>query len=87
MMLALFIAASDGRKSTIKSICVAGHVPLTTALRHLRWLTEQGLVDRADNLRDARSTHVQLSEAGYVAMRRYLTALVSAEDQVRRKVF
>jgi DNA-binding MarR family transcriptional regulator len=75
MLLDLFIAASEGRKITVKSVCIAANVPTTTALRHLRWLQEQGLVDRLGHPRDARATHVQLSSAGWMAMNAYLEAI------------
>jgi DNA-binding transcriptional ArsR family regulator len=77
MLLDLFIADCERRKITIKSVCIAADVPVTTALRHLRWLTEQGLVDRLNHPRDARSIHVRLSETGAVAMAAYLGALGS----------
>jgi DNA-binding MarR family transcriptional regulator len=77
MLLDLFIADCEGRKITVKSVCIAADVPTTTALRHLRWLSEQGLVDRLNHPRDARSTHVRLSESGCAAMVGYLEALAS----------
>jgi DNA-binding MarR family transcriptional regulator len=78
MLLDLFIAVSEGRKITVKSVCIAANVPSTTALRHLRWLEEQRLVDRLSHPRDARATHVQLSSEGWVAMNAYLEAIASS---------
>jgi DNA-binding transcriptional ArsR family regulator len=75
MLLDLFIAVSMGRKITVKSVCLAANVPATTALRHLRWLEEQGLVNRLSHPRDGRATHVQLSSDGWIAMNAYLEAI------------
>lgn len=75
MLLDLFIAASEGRKITVKSVCLAANVPVTTALRHLRWLEEQGLANRLNHPRDARATLVQLSSYGWIAMNAYLEAI------------
>lgn len=75
MLLDLFIADRERRKTTIKSVCISANVPTTTALRHLRWLYEQGLVERLVHPRDARSKHVRLTAAALEAMENYLTAI------------
>lgn len=75
MLLDLYVADRERRRVSIKSVCLAAEVPLTTALRHLGWLTEQELVERLNNPRDARSTHVRLSAKGIAAMTAYLRAL------------
>lgn len=82
MLLDLFIADGERRRLSVKSVCIAADVPASTALRHLRWLTEQGLVDRLDHPRDALSTHVRLSATGLSAMTAYLDALAEGPDPV-----
>ncbi len=72
MLLDLYIADGERRQITVKSVCIAANVPTTTALRHLRWLHEQGLVERLNHPRDARSTHVRLTAIAIVAMASYL---------------
>ena len=62
----------ERRQITVKSVCNAANVPTITALRHLRWLHEQGLVERLSHPRDARSTHVRLTAIAIVAMASYL---------------
>ena len=62
----------ERRQITVKSVCIAANVPTITALRHLRWLHEQGLVERLSHPRDARSTHVRLTAIAIVAMASYL---------------
>jgi DNA-binding MarR family transcriptional regulator len=75
ILLDLFIADCERRRMTVKSVCIGADVPATTALRHLRWLEEQGLVERLNNPRDARSIHVRLTAAAISAMERYLDRL------------
>jgi hypothetical protein len=75
MLLDLFIADCERRRITVKSVCIGANVPMTTALRHLRWLHEQGLVERLSHPRDARSTHVRLTAEAIIAMENYLTEI------------
>lgn len=75
MLLDLFIADCERRRITVKSVCIGADVPTTTALRHLRWLHEQDLVERLSNPRDDRSTHVRLTAKAITAMENYLAAL------------
>ncbi len=72
MLLDLFIADCERRRVTVKSVCIGANVPTTTAMRHLRWLHEQGLVERLSHPRDARSTHVRLTAEAITAMQNYL---------------
>lgn len=72
MLLDLFIADCERRRVTVKSVCIGANVPTTTAMRHLRWLHEQGLVERLSHPRDARSTHVRLTADAITAMVSYL---------------
>ena len=75
MLLDLFIGEIEKRKTSVKSACIAADVPMSTAGRHLKWLGEQGLVDRLTHPRDGRSTHIRISAAGLSAMTAYLAAL------------
>jgi DNA-binding MarR family transcriptional regulator len=75
MLLDLFIADCERRRITVKSVCIASNVPTTTAMRHLRWLQEQGLVERLSHPRDARSIHVRLTAAAITAMENYLAEI------------
>jgi hypothetical protein len=78
MLLDLFIADCERRRISVKSVCIGANVPATTALRNLRWLHEQGLVERLNHPRDDRSTHVRLTAEAITAMERYLTEIGSA---------
>lgn len=72
MLLDLYIADGERRRITVKSVCISANVPTTTAMRHLRWLHEQGFVERLSHPHDARSTHVRLTAVGLTAMANYL---------------
>lgn len=75
MLLDLFITHGEGRDVTVSSACMAADVPMTTALRHLRWLTDAGLVQRVPHGRDARATIVRLTDEAHGAMTDYLNAI------------
>ena len=75
MLLDLFIQEAKGRRSSIKSVCVAACVPPTTALRWVVWLENAGLIVRNNDQRDGRRVFVSLSPAGHEAMRDYLREL------------
>jgi Winged helix DNA-binding domain len=78
MLLDLFIADCERRRITVKSVCIGADVPTTTALRHLRWLHEQGLVERLSHPRDDRSTHIRLTAEAITAMENYLADISRA---------
>jgi len=75
MLLDLFIADAERRRLTVKSICIASGAPMTTALRHLNWLVDNGYAVRLDHPHDGRSVRVQLGTAGREAMTGYLVSL------------
>ena len=72
MLLDLFIADCERRRRSVKSVCISADVPTTTALRHLRWLEEQSLVERLPHPHDARSSYVRLTAKALAAMEAYL---------------
>ena len=62
MLLDLFIQEAKGRRSSIKSVCVAACVPPTTALRWVVWLENAGLILRRVAFEDS---FLQANLAGY----------------------
>ena len=52
MLLDLFIQKETGRRSSVKGVCSASHVPPTTALRWISWLERSGLIERRDDEKD-----------------------------------
>jgi DNA-binding MarR family transcriptional regulator len=61
MMLDLLASKLEGRRVSVSSLCLAAAVPQTTALRWIRLLGERGLVERSEDLLDARRVYVSLS--------------------------
>ena len=72
MMLDLFMQYAGGAKVSTTSLCIASHVPPSTALRHIAVLEENGYVARSQSERDKRVTFVSLTDQGVLAMGRYL---------------
>ena len=64
ILLDLFVARGEGRRVPTTSACIGAHVPPTTALRWLRLLEGQGLIEREEDERDGRRTFVRLSTKG-----------------------
>lgn len=71
LLLDLFQARLEDKMITVTSACIAADVPVTTALRWLGILEQQGLVERNRNMIDQRSTWVRLSDQGMAAMIQY----------------
>lgn len=78
MLVELFVAGEEGRSVTIKSACVAGGVPQSTALRHIAHLVDIGLCVRSQHPSDARSVHLKLTAAGHAQMVEFLRDLAEA---------
>lgn len=71
LLLDLFQARLEDKMITVTSACIAADVPLTTALRWIGVLEQQGLVERSRNVSDQRSIWVRLSDTGMQAMLQY----------------
>ena len=85
ILLDLFVARGEGRRVPTTSACIGAHVPPTTALRWLRLLEGQGLIEREEDERDGRRTFVRLSTKGMDLVGNFLDAsrlcgLVSAPN-------
>jgi hypothetical protein len=75
MFLDLYAARSKGEKISITSLCLASHVPATTALRHIGLLVEQNYLIRRRDPDDARRILVELSDDARSMLDRCLDAL------------
>ena len=73
MLLDLYISESIGRKISISSLCLAAHVPQTTALRYLGEMLDARLVLRVDDPRDLRRSFVELSDDAFELLTILLT--------------
>lgn len=68
LLLDLFVAGCEGQTVSVSSACIAAEAPVTTALRHLKRLEKQGLIERRSDPADARRYHVQLSSVANARM-------------------
>jgi CheY-like chemotaxis protein len=75
ILLDLARAEAGRQQVSVSSVCIAAAVPMSTALRWVRLLTEAGLVRRWTDPRDRRRDLVALAEPAAAAMRDYLSAV------------
>jgi DNA-binding MarR family transcriptional regulator len=88
ILLDLYIAEKRNQSVSVTSACIAAAVPLTTALRWLRQLERDGLVERRDDQSDARRRYVRLTESGYERMTAFFADThsdVLVDDVLRRR--
>ena len=78
ILLALYTIDGDRRRLNTRELCELASVALTTALRWLDSLEEQGMVSRAPNPFDQRMVYVELADKGRTAMDHYLSQMRSA---------
>jgi DNA-binding MarR family transcriptional regulator len=72
MLLDLFVQYAGGAKVSVSSLCIAADCPPSTALRYIGQLVDTGLAVRSPSAHDKRIVFVELSEAGILAIGRYL---------------
>lgn len=77
MLLDLLVAAEEGRRLDVKSVCLAGCVPSSTGLRLIDRLIRVGMIRRTANALDRRKSMVALTAEGHAAMRRHLEGIRS----------
>jgi DNA-binding MarR family transcriptional regulator len=62
ILLDLYLAHREGRKTYIWSLCMAAHVPTTSAHRKISELTRKGFLTRSTDGEDGRRISVGLTE-------------------------
>ncbi|MBB5707666.1 MarR family transcriptional regulator [Sphingopyxis panaciterrulae] len=62
MLLDLYAAHYEGETVTISSLCIAGSVPTTTALRWVGVMSDRGWFIRTKDRKDGRRAFVRLSD-------------------------
>lgn len=71
MLLDLTAAREEGRRVQVTSLCIASGVPATTALRYIKMLEDEDLVERVPDATDRRRRWITLSDHGAEVMARY----------------
>lgn len=74
MLLDLLAARLDHERVSVSSLCIAAAVPPTTALRHIKTLTDKGLVERQADPHDGRRVFIALAQTSTDAMVRWFAA-------------
>lgn len=76
MLIDLFIAAEEGKKISVSSLCLASAVPMTTALRWISILESRELIYRKADRLDARRSFLSLSAPAYEKLRTHFERAV-----------
>jgi DNA-binding MarR family transcriptional regulator len=71
ILLDLYMAKLEQRRTSVSSLCIAARVPATTALRYINSLVERGMIVRTENHLDHRVVYVHLTEPTFETMRQY----------------
>jgi len=79
ILLTLYVIDGDRRRLSTRDLAKTANLALTTALRWLDYLEEQGLITRKANPFDRRVVYVEISEKGRVAIDHYLIELHEAD--------
>lgn len=75
ILLDLFAEQLSCRKVTVSSACIASGVPYTTALRCISRLEDTAYVWRTSDRKDKRLVYVQLTDAAFTLMNKYIEAV------------
>ena len=77
ILLDLYRQPFSTKGLTVTQLCIGSSVPSTTALRWIRVLAEDGLLESCDDLVDRRVRHVYLSQKGF----KQTSAALAAMDE------
>jgi CheY-like chemotaxis protein len=75
ILLDLTRAKLDGQQVSVSSVCIAASVPMSTALRWVRQMTDAGLLRRWTDPKDRRRDLIALTESTAAHMRDYLSSV------------
>ena len=76
ILLDLLVAEHEGKDVTIGNCCIAAGVPATTAMRHIRDMTGDGILCRRPHPSDGRSSIVELRPDARNALQRWIDETV-----------
>lgn len=71
ILLELYAAALGQLRVSVSNVCLAAAVPATTALRWIKQLEDEGLIERKDDPIDGRRKFLMLSKTAVDAMNAY----------------
>lgn len=80
MLLDLYWHRDKGQRISVTSACIASQAPMTTALRYVSYLEEQGWVRRLDGEFDKRLRFLELSDTAVRELSRYLSGVSPKTD-------
>lgn len=72
LLLDLKAAQLEGKPVSVSSACIAAAVPPTTALRWIKTLTDEGMIEREADPQDGRRIFLSLTSKAALAMDAYL---------------
>lgn len=75
MLIALFVSHNDNQPMNIKALVAMADAPVTTSQRWIEHLYKLRLIDRVIDPADRRRVEISLSNAGYEAVKGYLSAV------------
>lgn len=75
ILLELYAVHLEQHRTSITSVCAASSVPISTALRWIAKLEQDGLVLRTDDPLDARRSWIALTPDGVERMRGFFETL------------
>lgn len=75
ILLDLSRAKLEAQQVSVSSVCIAASVPMSTALRWVRQMTDAGLLRRWTDPKDRRRDLIALTDATATHMREYLAAV------------
>lgn len=81
MLLELLQAELAQYRVSVTALCIAAHVPPTTALRWISALTDKGLLSRKPDPRDGRRTLIELTPGASEAMHRYFASISKSPEK------
>lgn len=71
ILLELYLAKLEQRRTTVSNLCVAASVPASTALRHITSLEQRDMIVRTPSHLDQREVCVDLTDPTFESMRQY----------------
>jgi len=86
MMLDLLVAAHQGRRVCVSSLCYASGVPNSTALRHIEYLDQIGLVERTPDPEDHRRAYIAATPPAIEQMTKIVARMQDAALVTQPKV-